>query len=173
MAIASTGFAALSSLDAGWYGAGVYFTTYAMYASPYFVSRKDPAVLLSFVTLGNVFPVTENHTAKNSLLGKVLTAGYTSHYIGLDSKGVVPDFSKIKLEETNPSDFYDEIVVSQEPQICPVYIIRISTTKLRSIVDRWDRRDKSKTVTEKPAEDAVKTSKSSRITSGMWKMGKK
>lgn len=72
MAICSTGFAALSSLyvslqlsqispeplflesyflrDAGWYGTGVYFTTYAMYASPYFGTRKDPAVLISYVT---------------------------------------------------------------------------------------------------------------------------
>lgn len=66
MAICSTGFASLSSLyvihsemcrvtnldvrDAGWYGTGVYFTTYAMYSVPYFGTRKDPAAILSYVT---------------------------------------------------------------------------------------------------------------------------
>jgi len=30
--ICSTGFATLSSIDSGWYGSGIYFTTFAMYA---------------------------------------------------------------------------------------------------------------------------------------------
>eukprot|EP01127_Copromyxa_protea_P001845 TRINITY_DN11758_c0_g1_i1.p1 TRINITY_DN11758_c0_g1~~TRINITY_DN11758_c0_g1_i1.p1 ORF type:complete len:228 (+),score=28.88 TRINITY_DN11758_c0_g1_i1:48-686(+) len=139
MTIASTGFAALSSLDSGWYGAGIYFTTYAMYTTPYFALRKDPAIILSFVTPGNVFPTTENHKGPNSLLGKVLNASYTAHYVGLDATGIVPNYSETKLEGI---DFlYDEIVVSQEPQICPVYVLRICP-KMR--IDNWDRREKGK-----------------------------
>jgi hypothetical protein len=34
--ICGTGFANLSSLDDGFYGKGIYFTTYALYALPYF-----------------------------------------------------------------------------------------------------------------------------------------
>eukprot|EP01127_Copromyxa_protea_P004820 TRINITY_DN1464_c1_g2_i1.p1 TRINITY_DN1464_c1_g2~~TRINITY_DN1464_c1_g2_i1.p1 ORF type:complete len:1631 (-),score=237.44 TRINITY_DN1464_c1_g2_i1:393-5285(-) len=51
MTICATGFSALSSVDAGWHGSGVYFTTYAMYACRYFTNRADPALLISFVTL--------------------------------------------------------------------------------------------------------------------------
>eukprot|EP01127_Copromyxa_protea_P018946 TRINITY_DN6057_c1_g1_i1.p1 TRINITY_DN6057_c1_g1~~TRINITY_DN6057_c1_g1_i1.p1 ORF type:complete len:1829 (-),score=382.79 TRINITY_DN6057_c1_g1_i1:24-5072(-) len=139
MAIASTGFAALSSLDAGWFGSGVYFTTYAMYACPYFSGRKDPAVLLSFVTMGNVFPVTEDQMGEDSLIGKVLKAGYTGHYVGVQATGNVPEYGKVPLDEIG--FLYDEIVVSQEPQISPVYVLRIATGNLQKIMKQWERED--------------------------------
>ena len=43
-----------------------------MYAVPYFGSKRDPAVVISFVTLGNVFPVTENNDQPDNLSGYLL-----------------------------------------------------------------------------------------------------
>ena len=47
--ICSGGFAALSSLDSGYYGAGIYFTTSAKYAIPYYATKADPAIIISWV----------------------------------------------------------------------------------------------------------------------------
>eukprot|EP01127_Copromyxa_protea_P018948 TRINITY_DN6057_c3_g1_i1.p1 TRINITY_DN6057_c3_g1~~TRINITY_DN6057_c3_g1_i1.p1 ORF type:complete len:207 (+),score=31.04 TRINITY_DN6057_c3_g1_i1:41-622(+) len=129
LAIASTGFSALSNVDIGWHGSGVYFTTYAMYGLPFISHRVDPALLISFVTLGNVFPVTENHTQPDNLVGKRMNPGYTAHYVGVNADGFVPTSTS-----TNPL-LYDEIVVSQEPQISPVYLIRLSSTNLMELYD--------------------------------------
>eukprot|EP01127_Copromyxa_protea_P006350 TRINITY_DN1616_c0_g1_i2.p2 TRINITY_DN1616_c0_g1~~TRINITY_DN1616_c0_g1_i2.p2 ORF type:complete len:1987 (-),score=299.68 TRINITY_DN1616_c0_g1_i2:6-5966(-) len=126
-AIASTGFAGLSSLDVGWHGAGVYFTTYAMYACRFFENRADPALLISFVTLGNVYPVTESHTGPTSLMGQRLKPGYTAHYAAIGEDGAVPD------RWDDPDSLYDELVVSQEPQIAPVYLIRLSNDSLADV----------------------------------------
>eukprot|EP01127_Copromyxa_protea_P011436 TRINITY_DN2873_c0_g3_i2.p1 TRINITY_DN2873_c0_g3~~TRINITY_DN2873_c0_g3_i2.p1 ORF type:complete len:1979 (-),score=279.48 TRINITY_DN2873_c0_g3_i2:77-5701(-) len=129
VAIASTGFSTLSNVEVGWHGSGVYFTTYAMYGCPFLSHRADPALLISFVTPGNVFPVTENHNKPNNLIGKRLKPGYTSHYVAVDTEGAVPELDS--LDEI--SGLYDEIVVSQEPQISPVYLIRLSSTNLDDI----------------------------------------
>jgi len=59
--ICETGFAALSSLDAGFFGKGIYFTSFSMYTLPYISSRKIPAIILSWVLPGHVYPVTEDH----------------------------------------------------------------------------------------------------------------
>src|SRR5205085_7099879 len=51
--ICSGGFAALSSLDSGYYGAGIYFTTSAKYAVPYFATKAEPSIIISWVIVGN------------------------------------------------------------------------------------------------------------------------
>eukprot|EP01126_Amoeba_proteus_P002306 TRINITY_DN10725_c0_g2_i7.p1 TRINITY_DN10725_c0_g2~~TRINITY_DN10725_c0_g2_i7.p1 ORF type:complete len:398 (+),score=69.59 TRINITY_DN10725_c0_g2_i7:1019-2212(+) len=118
-AIASTGFASLSSLDAGWYGRGIYFTSFLVYALPYCLSRKDPALIISFVTLGNVNPICEHPQKEGNYVGKAIEAGYHSHYVCVDNDGYPPS----KLSST--TKVFDEVVVSQEAQIAPVYIIRL------------------------------------------------
>lgn len=84
--VCATGFANLSSLvrlksclsltwfqDDGFFGKGIYFTTYALYALPYFSTKSDPAVILSFVLPGCSFPVIEHTEGKDSLVGYVVT----------------------------------------------------------------------------------------------------
>eukprot|EP01127_Copromyxa_protea_P019011 TRINITY_DN6093_c0_g2_i1.p1 TRINITY_DN6093_c0_g2~~TRINITY_DN6093_c0_g2_i1.p1 ORF type:complete len:377 (-),score=54.01 TRINITY_DN6093_c0_g2_i1:62-1192(-) len=126
MAISATGFSFLSSVDAGWYGSGVYFTSYATYACMYFTNRVDPALLISFVTLGNTYPVTESHTGSTSLAGNASVPGYNAHYVNVCADGTVPDWKR----PDSCSDLFDEIVVSQEPQIAPVYLIRLRNKNL-------------------------------------------
>jgi hypothetical protein len=50
--IVDNGFATVSSLDAGYYGAGMYFSSNADYIQPYFGTKKSPAILISLVTPG-------------------------------------------------------------------------------------------------------------------------
>jgi len=115
--IVRSGFAALSSLDAGYYGKGVYFSTDSNYISPYFAKSDVPAILVNFILPGNVFPVTEDHTGSEKLLGSAMKAGYQSHYVLVDNKGSIPE------DYDDPSVLFSEIVVEQESQIVPAYII--------------------------------------------------
>lgn len=45
-------FLALSSLDAGYFGKGIYFTSFPFYTLPYISSRRIPAIILSWVLPG-------------------------------------------------------------------------------------------------------------------------
>src|SRR5436190_640877 len=87
--IAQTGFAALASLDAGYFGRGIYFTTYILYTLPYSCSKRNPSVVIGYLNLGNVFPVTENHKGDESLLGLPLKPGYNSHFVITTKDGFV------------------------------------------------------------------------------------
>lgn len=49
--IAATGFAALSSLDAGFFGKGIYFTTHVLYTLPYCCGKRNPALVLSYINM--------------------------------------------------------------------------------------------------------------------------
>eukprot|EP01126_Amoeba_proteus_P026671 TRINITY_DN2641_c0_g1_i6.p1 TRINITY_DN2641_c0_g1~~TRINITY_DN2641_c0_g1_i6.p1 ORF type:complete len:165 (+),score=34.26 TRINITY_DN2641_c0_g1_i6:321-815(+) len=120
--ISRTGFATLSSLDAGWYGTGIYFSTYFVYVSNYLSASTEPSVIISFVLLGNIYPVIEHVKQNPNLLGCVLKPPHNSHYVLVDSVGHIYDPTKTKDE------FYDEIVVAQEAQIVPVYLIKFSVT---------------------------------------------
>jgi hypothetical protein len=53
------GFANLSVLDVGFYGSGIYFTTSAKYSIPYFATKPNPAIIISYLIPGNPFPVVE------------------------------------------------------------------------------------------------------------------
>jgi len=54
-----SGFASLSTLDTGYYGKGMYFTSYAIYTIPYFIPAPDPCILICFILPGNPYPVVE------------------------------------------------------------------------------------------------------------------
>lgn len=63
---------------------------------------------------GNPYPVVEHPTDTGhdgSLLGKIITPGYQSHYV-LTTKDGMPCKKKLKK-----SRYYDEIVVNQEAQV--------------------------------------------------------
>jgi hypothetical protein len=53
--------ATLSTLDAGYFGRGVYFSSNILYTLPYAFSKRNPALIISYLNPGNVFPVTEDH----------------------------------------------------------------------------------------------------------------
>lgn len=125
--ICETGFASLSKNDEGWYGKGIYFTSHPSYCLPYMFSRQRPSIVISYIIPGNVFPVTEARGDPNSLGGSAIQQGYSCHYVCVTPNGeVVADLSACP---------YDEIVVSQESQILPMYIIEVKEDHLSKLVE--------------------------------------
>eukprot|EP01126_Amoeba_proteus_P043765 TRINITY_DN4824_c1_g1_i1.p1 TRINITY_DN4824_c1_g1~~TRINITY_DN4824_c1_g1_i1.p1 ORF type:complete len:637 (-),score=111.57 TRINITY_DN4824_c1_g1_i1:137-2047(-) len=119
--IASTGFAILSSLDSGWYGKGIYFTSSVEYCIPYFCGRQDPAIIVSFVIMGNVYPVIEHPKSKNSLVGAAIKSGCNAHYVVVNKKGFPAPPEKITKKY-----YPNEIVITQESQIVPLYLLKMT-----------------------------------------------
>jgi len=115
--IAKTGFAALASLDSGFYGKGIYFSTCSLYSLPYATLHPAPTLIISYVVPGTIYPAIEQHKGPHSLAGKPLrTPGYHSHYVLTQKDGFA-----ISSEKTTP--FYDEIVVPLEAQVVPGFIV--------------------------------------------------
>jgi hypothetical protein len=54
-------------VDAGFYGRGIYFTSSLLYTLPYACGRKNPAVIVSYLSLANAFPVTEHHKGTRTI----------------------------------------------------------------------------------------------------------
>jgi len=116
--ICSSGFASLALLDAGWFGQGMYFTTNSVYTLSYCGTREVPVIILCFVIMGNVFPVA----SQTDFYGKRLASGYNSHYVVTNPSG------KISTSITG----CDEIVIDQEDQVIPAYILTIDKASINS-----------------------------------------
>lgn len=130
--IAKTGFASLSSLDAGYFGKGIYFTTHLLYTLPYSCGKRNPSVILSYVNMGNIFPVTEDHRGSNSLLGSAIKSSYNSHFALTNKDGVI-------YNKDNDNIICDEIVVGQESQILPAFIITLDIDSCLEEFEKWNR----------------------------------
>jgi len=122
--ILETGFSALSSLDAGFYGRGIYFSSSAKYTLPYYCIKRNPCVLLCLAIPGNVFPVVEDRREPNSLLGMPIKSGYQSNYV-LTTKDGNPCQARMPLDSC-----YDELVLDQEAQVVPIAIVEFDPVKL-------------------------------------------
>lgn len=116
--IASKGFSALASLDAGFYGKGIYFTTYANYAVPYFVNKPSPAILISLGTFGNAYPVVEKTASVNNMVGKPINSGYQSHFVLTREDGQ-------PISSAHSNHEYNELVVAQEAQVVSIYLVKL------------------------------------------------
>jgi len=130
--IIDTGFATLSELDAGFYGRGMYFTSDALYALPYFSSKPDPAILLCLAVPGNPYPVVEAKSEPNSFFGRPLKNGYQCNYV-LTGKDGGPHQAKLA------GGFYDEIVIEQESQIVPIFMVEFDPAKVAPLALEFQR----------------------------------
>jgi len=128
--ICRNGFAALSSLDQGYYGQGIYFTCHVPYIFPYIATIKNPTMLIVLIFPGNVYPVIEKPTDENSLLGKPMKSGYQAHYVITSKKG-------LPVEDMTEKDIYDELVIIQESQILPVYLIELNNSNFAELGQEW------------------------------------
>lgn len=124
--ICETGFASLSSLDAGWYGKGIYFTSFPSYCIPYVATKRTPCIILSWVIPGNTYPVVEKHNEEGNLVGSALKSGHHSHYIVTSSDG-----------KCNPNGQYNELVLPQESQIVPYAIVELNICNMEDISRHW------------------------------------
>jgi len=127
------GFATLSSLDVGFFGAGIYFTTSAKYAIPYFATKAQPAIIISYLVPGNPYPVIENPNEPGNLAGEVIKVGYQSHYVLTTNRGM--PFEKIEYK-----NIFDEIVVDQESQVAPAYVLLLDNKGFPALIRDFERR---------------------------------
>lgn len=131
--ICETGFANLSLLDSGFYGRGIYFTSNLEYAQLYANDNMNKnstkknklndefIVILSFILIGNVYPVIENPYENDSFKGKPCQSGYDSHFTL-----VKPDkFTPCCFEDKKANKNFTEFVIFQENQCLIKYLLFI------------------------------------------------
>lgn len=129
--IALTSFASLNSLDSGYFAKGIYTSCNLCYCLPYCASKRNPSILLSYAVLGHIFPVDENHKGEKSLMGSSIRSGYSSHYVLTNTDG--------NVYQEGDGEICDEIVVAQESQLCPSFIIRLDPMECVSEFEKWKR----------------------------------
>ena len=78
------------------------FTQNAKYTLPYLAGVRSPVILLCFLIIGNMFPVTDLESK-----GQPISSGYQSHYVITNPKG------EISTNYVGCS----EVIVSQESQV--------------------------------------------------------
>jgi len=130
--IVVSGFAALSTLDDGFYGVGMYFSSSALYTLPYCFHHPDPCILLCFLVPGNPYPVIEHPLQPEGLKGKHILTGYQSHYVVTQRNG-------LPLEENNFERKFNEIVIDQESQVVPIFLIELLTTNFSTLHEYFKR----------------------------------
>ena len=132
--IMSKGPAALATLDAGYFGAGIYFTPQPEYAAAYPAEVLDgnttgvceAALLLCAVSVGSVYPVTwkddynskttDTEKDKSKYFGKPLHSGCDAHHALVDR---TVGFQAAKVD-TPLQHHFEEVVVSQDAQVLPI-----------------------------------------------------
>lgn len=77
-------------------------STCTLFGCSLLVSR--PALILSWVIPGNIYPVTEDHRGPKSLLGTAMKSGYSSHYALTTKDG------HCCPKKLNVGEYYDELV---------------------------------------------------------------
>jgi len=105
--------------DPGYFGQGVYFTQFPSYGDKYVKMTEKGNIgtplLLSFLLMGTIYPVTEHPLDPNSLSGKPCKEGYNSHYAIVKAHGL-----PCKINEIPEAD---EFVVFKQEQILPRYLV--------------------------------------------------
>jgi len=132
--ISENGFGTVSSLDAGWYGQGIYFTSRPSYAKIY---SKKGVFLISLILPGNSCPVVEDpftdstRSKKNplGLLGGPCEPGYQSHYVVVPNKWFAFPARFKEGEQFDPKKHADELVVFNHAQTLPLFLVYSSSPK--------------------------------------------
>jgi len=134
--IAAEGFAALSTLDIGFYGKGIYFSSSALYTIPYFQIKSQPAILICLCIPGNPYPVIEHRKSENSLVGKPLIDGFQSHYVVVTKNGYP---FKEEHYENEDECIYDELILNQEAQVAPIFLLKVDAKNLVALGKPFER----------------------------------
>jgi len=132
--IAKNGFGMAGTTEEGFFGRGIYFTSQFSYASHYSARNKEgrKVFLLSLVTPGNIFPVTEHPylTKENGellfipgsrrpkpnpegLLAQPCKVGYQSHYTLVHTRNVTKAFPDLRAMELGACALSENL---QEPR---------------------------------------------------------
>jgi hypothetical protein len=107
-------------VDYGRFGRGISFTQYFGYGAEY-IAKHDGGndggatpLLLSWVIMGNVYPVTESPSSayEEHLHGKPLKHGFDSHYALLQAE------SKLPIRNVSDTATADEMVIFEPANVC-------------------------------------------------------
>jgi hypothetical protein len=127
--LVSDGFVALSTLDNGWFGKAMYFTSSAEYAAKY--TNSNGCLIMCYVVVLNPFPVITDdappgvNSTNFRFYGSCNYSNYQCHYIpvanseantGLDFR---PPLSGVQ------DALYDELAVFQQADILPQVIVHL------------------------------------------------
>lgn len=146
--ILSTNLANLATVDEGYFGKAIYFTSYAEYAER--VYGKDRTLLFSWIAYFSAYPVhysddesmwnclSSNASNVQMLLAKANAKLYgKSNYGNHDAH-----YALVKRRSANPADpvyfpvkdgeqeHYDELAVFQPQQILPRYVVKLGPKPL-------------------------------------------
>ena len=92
--------------------------------------------MLCYALPGNVYPVTEAHDSDASLMRDPLKAGYNSHFALTEKNGFV---LKERIDGGDEKPF-DELVVGQEAQIVPAFILKLEKgSALTNLLKTYER----------------------------------
>jgi len=130
--VAQGGFAALSSLDDGFYGRGMYFSSSTLYTIPYFCRAKKPTIVVCLTIPGNPYPVIVGPKDKGSLLKAHIMTGHQSHYV-VTGKGGYPFLPAVDKKK------YDELVLEMEEQVLPIFIVNVKMSNLSTLIQNYQR----------------------------------
>lgn len=126
----SDGFAALGTLDDGWYGKAMYFTSSAKYATRYCGGESGGCLIMCYILLLNPFPVVSADAPPNispasfRFYGKGNYRNYQCHYIPVSPVGAGTDTMDYRPPPTGTDDaLYDELAVFQEVNILPQVVV--------------------------------------------------
>jgi len=118
----------ITKRDVGWYGDGIYFTQMPNYGQFYINhclesdnKEGEPIqLLLSWVLLGNPYPLTHKLVNRDGATSLGCMLGYDSHFV------LVNGFDPC-LDDEEPTG--DEIVVFNGAQVLPRYIVKYEVKK--------------------------------------------
>jgi len=134
--IAKNGFGTVATLDDGFFGQGIYFTSKLNYARRYSKPAKDGSLVLviSLAAPGNVLPISADpllNKIKNpqGYLGKPRQQGYQSHYTIVHMPGEGGTYG-YPLRTAPTDDSSDELVVFEPAQALPVFLIYLDSRKV-------------------------------------------
>jgi len=146
-----SGFATLSTIDEGFYGKGMYFSSSAIYTLPYCVTVSDPCIIICFLLPGNPYPVIEDHRKENSLIGSHIISGYQSHYVMTRINGL-PFGEENNLELRK----FNEIVIDQESQVVPIFLVELDPYNFKELMV-YHQRDPIPIITKNEFSDESET----------------
>jgi hypothetical protein len=125
----SNGFAALSKMDRGWFGTGMYFTSSAEYAAKY--TSSNGCLIMCYVLLLNPFPVISDDaptgisSSNFRFYGRGNYSNYQCHYIPVAPIGE-DTYWDFRPPRGGVQDApYDELVVFQQADILPQVIVHL------------------------------------------------
>jgi len=80
---------------------------------------------------GNIYPVCENPKSNDSLVGSAVKGGYQSHFVITTKEGIPVE---------NPVEIcFSELVIFQEAQCVPAFILRLEISKMNDLLIKYER----------------------------------